>query len=174
MKQCRRGGALTDNAWQRYLHHHFQERAEGRLRELQADQSPQPQLQSSRFSSTPDHEATQGDHRLFLIIASRPGFWKGRPCRGNVMILAQVINLVLDEKRNHKLRKEQSQRDIPKEEVNRPNCRDNRVLRTRNPISLVENQGGQSIFNHKTTALFLSCRSVVEWIPGEPINPLDP
>ena len=45
------------------------------------------------------------------------------------MILAQVIDFVLEEKRAHKLRKEQSQSDISKEEVNRPNCKNNRSTR---------------------------------------------
>ena len=45
------------------------------------------------------------------------------------MILDQVIDFVLDEKRVHKSRKEQSQSDIPKEEVNRSNCRNNRSTR---------------------------------------------
>ena len=47
------------------------------------------------------------------------------------MILAQVINFVLDEKRVHKLRKEQSQYDIPKEKVNRSNFPS---LRARYPL----------------------------------------
>ena len=65
------------------------------------------------------------------------------------MILAQVIDFVLDEKRVHKLRKEQSQcdiPDIPKEEVNRSNSRNNRVLRTRNPLlssQIMTASGGQ-------------------------------
>ena len=61
---------------------------------------------------------------------SQAGFRKGRSCRDNIMILAQVIDFVLDEKRVHKLRKEQSQRDIPKERSNGSNSRNNRVLRT--------------------------------------------
>ena len=60
---------------------------------------------------------------------SQAGFRKGRSCRDNIMILAQLIGFVLDEKRVHKLRKEQSQSDIPKEEVNRSNCRNNRSTR---------------------------------------------
>ena len=62
------------------------------------------------------------------------------------MILAQVIDFVLDEKRVYKLRKESSQRDVPKERSNGSNSRNNWVLRTRNPLlsnQIMTADGGQ-------------------------------
>ena len=41
------------------------------------------------------------------------------------MVLAQVIDFVLDEKRVHKFRKEQGQSKIPKEDVNRSSSNNN-------------------------------------------------
>ena len=94
------------------------------------------------------------------------------------MILAQMIDFVLDEKRVHKLRKEQSQIDIPKEEVNRSNCRNNRSTRElRSGRQTEENSeveakwgGAQIAIYHFGIPLFVGHKRMVRGNPPERVK----